>query len=449
MGSAIEQLKSLKHRGDLFDISEAELRPLHIAATQEAFEEKRGLISVLDKRAKDMGINTVRSLDDMVPLLFSHTNYKSYPATFLTQKRWKPLLQWLSMISTPSYDDVDIEDVDDIDVFLDRLWAKNYFVTTSSGTGGKPSLLPKSKYDMDFLKEFNWHYRYLDREIPPEKQFHFFHFGATKGTYTATYSAQFNIDRFARPDSTYVLIQEPMLNSTIMRMTEMRKRMADGVATPDEIVAFENQAAEQAARLNDRFEWMVDRLMELRHERVWISGMIAQSWDLMHRMKARGLKTAELGPGSIVTGGGGRKHLKLPEDFQAQLNAFFGMSGPRGYGMSEMSWTYPSCKARRYHVHPFASALILDEPGTKLQPREGIVEGRFAFMDPTTEYRWGGMISGDKIKVDFGPCPCGRKGATVLDPVHRYTDLTGDEDKIQCAGTIDAYIRGSFGDAEV
>ena len=95
-------------------------------------------------------------------------------------------------------------------------------------------------------------------------------------------------------------------------------------------------------------------------------------------------------------------------------------------------------------MHPFASALILDQPGQKLQPREGIVEGRFAFMDPTMEYRWGGMISGDKLTVDFGPCPCGRKGMTILNPVQRYADITGEDDKIQCAGSIDAYIRGNF-----
>ena len=142
------------------------------------------------------------------------------------------------------------------------------------------------------------------------------------------------------------------------------------------------------------------------------------------------------------------RSLKLPDDFQEQLDAFFGGSrAGRCYGMSEMSWLYPACKAKRYHVHPFAVALILDQPGVKLQPREGVVEGRFAFMDPTTEYRWGGMISGDKVKVDFGPCPCGRKGMTVLTPINRYTDLTGDADVIQCAGTIDAYIRGSFAEA--
>jgi hypothetical protein len=444
MGAAIEQLRDLRHREDVFDISEAELRPLHIAAANEALEEKRPLISVLDKRAKDTQIDAIRSLDDMVPLLFSHTNYKSYPASFLAQGRWKQLLQWLSMISTPTYGDVDIEGISDVDDFLDRLWEKRYYVTTSSGTGGKLSLVPKSRSDMDFAKEYNWHHRHLINKVLPENQFHFFHFGATKGTYTATYTATFNIEGYARPDSTYILIEEPLKNSAIMRMAEMRRRIAESEATPDEIAAFEAQGAEQARRLNDRFDWMVDRLLEVRHEKIWLSAMLAQQWDLMARMKAKGLKTAGFAPGSVLMGGGGRKHLQLPDDFQDQLGAFFGTNGPVGYGMSEMSWLYPACSAARYHVHPFASALILDQPGEALQPREGIVEGRFAFMDPTTEYRWGGMISGDKIKVDFGPCPCGRKGMTVLNPVQRYSDLNHGEDQIQCAGTIDAYIRGGF-----
>jgi uncharacterized coiled-coil protein SlyX len=445
MGSAIEQLKSLSETEDPFTISEAELRPLQIAAAQESFEEKRAQIPVLDKRAKDTGIDVIRSLDDMVPLLLSHTNYKSYPMSFLTQKRWKDILKWLSLVTTPSYDDVDIEGVEDIDDFLARLWAKQYFVVTSSGTGGKMSLVTKGKEDLEFHRLYQLKFRHLGHVTKPENQFHFFHFGPTKGTYTATYSANFNREAFARPDSTYILIEEGMKNSTVMRMAEMRKRIADSEATPGEIAQFEAEAAEQGKRMNERLDWMIDKLIELRHERVWISGMIAQQWEVMQRMKARGIQKAELGQGSLVTGGGGRKHLQLPDDFQEQLADFYGTKGPGAYGMSEMSWNYPACEAKRYHVHPFASALILDQPGVKLLPREGIVEGRFAFLDVTTQYRWGGMISGDKVKVDFGPCPCGRKGMTVLDPISRFADLIGDEDKIQCAGTIDAYIRGSFG----
>ncbi|AIT82083.1 hypothetical protein [Novosphingobium pentaromativorans] len=444
MGEAIERLKALREMPDVFDIPEEVLRPLHIAATQEALDAQRPHIPVLDKRARDMGIDRVRSLDDVVPLLFAHSNYKSYPASFLAQGRWKALLQWLAMVSTPDYSDVDVEGIADIDDLLQRLWAAGYCVTTSSGTGGKLSMVPKSTGDMNRLKDFILHFREMERPLPPERQFHFFCFGPVLGTYTATSINAFTIEGFARPDSTYVLIEEPMRNVAIMRMAEMRRRMADGTATPDEIAQMEAQAAAQSEQMKERFASMADKFLELRHERVWLSAMTAQLWDLMLLARERGIERAELGPGSVITGGGGRKHLNLPDDFQEQLNDFYGTRGPAGYGMSEMSWLYPACGAGRYHVHPFAAALILDERGERLLAREGVVEGRFAFMDPTTDYRWGGLISGDKVTADFGSCPCGRKGMTILDPIRRYADINADGDKIECAGTIDAYIRGGF-----
>jgi hypothetical protein len=55
--------------------------------------------------------------------------------------------------------------------------------------------------------------------------------------------------------------------------------------------------------------------------------------------------------------------------------------------------------------------------------------------------RWGGVISGDKISIDFSPCACGNKGPSIRDDIARYADLEGD-DKIGCAGTVDAYVRG-------
>jgi hypothetical protein len=72
---------------------------------------------------------------------------------------------------------------------------------------------------------------------------------------------------------------------------------------------------------------------------------------------------------------------------------------------------------------------------------EGEIEGRAAFFDLSLDGRWGGIITGDKISIDFGPCACGQKGPTVRDNIVRYADLEGD-DKIGCAGTIDAYVRG-------
>ena len=53
------------------------------------------------------------------------------------------------------------------------------------------------------------------------------------------------------------------------------------------------------------------------------------------------------------------------------------------------------------------------------------------------------MISGDRVTMDFRPCPCGRHGPTILDSITRFAP-PGEDDHIGCAGTIDAYIRGAM-----
>jgi hypothetical protein len=86
--------------------------------------------------------------------------------------------------------------------------------------------------------------------------------------------------------------------------------------------------------------------------------------------------------------------------------------------------------------------LILDKSGDSLlPPLRDEYEGRAAFFDLSIDGRWGGVISGDRISIDFRPCACGNKGPSIRDTIARYADLEGD-DKIGCAGTVDAYVRG-------
>ena len=72
---------------------------------------------------------------------------------------------------------------------------------------------------------------------------------------------------------------------------------------------------------------------------------------------------------------------------------------------------------------------------------QGEVQCRAGLFDLSMDGRWGGVISGDRIEVDFGPCACGAATPSIRDTIVRYADLEGD-DKIGCAGTIDAYVRG-------
>jgi len=150
-----------------------------------------------------------------------------------------------------------------------------------------------------------------------------------------------------------------------------------------------------------------------------------------------------------MNAGGGVKGIALPPDYKEQVGRFYGkVIHPGAYGMTEMAQVMPRCEAGRYHRAPGLIPLILDATGERLltaaDTRDGVVEGRFGFLDLLYEGRWGGLITGDKVTVDFSSrCPCGRSGPTLLDNISRFTQL-GEEDHIGCAGTIDGYIRGAL-----
>jgi hypothetical protein len=116
------------------------------------------------------------------------------------------------------------------------------------------------------------------------------------------------------------------------------------------------------------------------------------------------------------------------------------------YGMVEMTGTAPYIHtAEGYMLPPWIVPLVLDKAGEKLlNPRDGkgVVEGRFAFIDLLVEGRWGGIITGDKVKVDFSP---GRDDirTAVVQQIARYQDLEEGEDKLSCAGTMEEYVRGA------
>jgi hypothetical protein len=112
--------------------------------------------------------------------------------------------------------------------------------------------------------------------------------------------------------------------------------------------------------------------------------------------------------------------------------------------MQELNSGMPKCgNGGRYHVPPWIVPMILNKDGDAMLPHSGAgeIEGRAAFFDLALDGRWGGVITGDKISLDYGSCSCGNAGPSIRDNIVRYADLEGD-DKIGCAGTVDAYVRG-------
>jgi hypothetical protein len=150
----------------------------------------------------------------------------------------------------------------------------------------------------------------------------------------------------------------------------------------------------------------------------------------------------------VIQSGGGLKGARLPPDYREQLFEFFGnVRTQQGYGMSEMSTGFQMDEDGFYHQVPWIIPFVLDRDGAKaVGPREGVVEGRFAYLDLSNEARWNGLITGDRVTMDFRETrpESRRPGLVVYPEISRYADV-GEDDKIGCAGTIDAYIGGEIG----
>lgn len=141
MPGAREQIRSLVLSGDTFDQPADEIKELQLEAARETFTAHRERVPLLRTRAAETGVEEVTGLDDLVPLLFSHTSYKSYPVSLITIGRWDRLLRWYTTVSAVEPGDVDMDGVRDIDEWTDRITAASTTARTSPAAppGRSPS----------------------------------------------------------------------------------------------------------------------------------------------------------------------------------------------------------------------------------------------------------------------------------------------------------------------
>lgn len=152
MTSARQQLLDMVVEPDAYNRPPRELRPLQLQAAREVFAERREQIAVLRRRADETGVREIRRFDDIVPLLFSHTVYKSYPANFVEQGRWDRMLTWLKTLSAQDPTTVDVTGVTGVDDWIERLEQAGHLVLATSGSSGKCSFLNATRNDFELKR---------------------------------------------------------------------------------------------------------------------------------------------------------------------------------------------------------------------------------------------------------------------------------------------------------
>jgi hypothetical protein len=447
MGAEVERLTGLVGAQDRYSIPFADLRGAQVAAMNERFQERKDRIKLVGHRASEAGISEVRRHEDMVSLLLPHTAYKSYPENWLAGKRWDRLSKWLDTVSTHRVPLDKASDAVDVDGWVQKLADNGFFVSCSSGTTGKSAMLVASRKDMDWCKQeavatFSW-----GSGIKPAQDRLMFGMAAvahvprnlaTGEAYVAALQDP-NHERFAYP-------VPPMTVGGLTQMVVLRKAIADGTAKPGDLAEFERISAVRQKAVDDAVGITAHAVVAARHSKLHVTGLWAGLYNVAKAVRELGYSAKDFHPENSIYVGGGLKRAKLPDDYREFVYETFNIRPEhnyQNYSMQELHSGMPRCQqGGRYHVPPWLVPLILDKAGDNLLPMiDGEYEGRAAFFDLSLDGRWGGVISGDKISINFSPCACGSKGPSIRDDIARYADLEGD-DKIGCAGTVDAYVRG-------
>jgi len=446
MTSATERLAQLVGAKDCFDISPAELLPVQLEAATERLQSQADAIPLLANRAESAGLKEVRRPDDLVPLLFAHTTYKTYAEGWLTERRWDRMGNWLATVSTRPVDGLDTAGVQTLDDWIKQLETVGHYLSCSSGTTGKPAMLSCTEGDIELSARINIEALLWATGLNRGEDRKFLGLGPQFAAPREDAIRQAMVDAFSPRHPPYQFGDgEPITVGSMVDIITLRRKLTDGTARPNEVAEFERIAGQRAADMDASAKKAIDAVIDARSLPLLATGMFATLYQIAEGIRANGYGGDDFNPSNAMMVAGGLKGTALPPNYREYILETFNVAEDRlyhMYSMREINATFPLCHAGRYHISPWVIMLPLDTGGEQLLDADGgEIESRAAFFDTSIAGRWGGVISGDKVRVSFAKCRCGHQGPTVGRDITRYADLPGG-DKINCAGSIDAYVRG-------
>src|ERR1700722_19940424 len=120
---------------NMHSVDRERLTELQQAGLARRFEEMFERVPMVAKLAGRQGITKVVKFEDVVPLLFEHTMYKSYPMALLERRQFVRLTDWLGKLTSVDLSAVDASGCDSIDSWLGLLADKTSLdVYYTSGT---------------------------------------------------------------------------------------------------------------------------------------------------------------------------------------------------------------------------------------------------------------------------------------------------------------------------
>jgi hypothetical protein len=437
----------------MHSIPRAKLEALQLAALQYRFDRLYLSIPMLKKLADKLKFKSVSKLDDVVPLLFEHTMYKSYPPSLLENGRFDQLTRWLDKLTAHDLSGLDTSECQGITDWVQLLDEKTPLkISHTSGTSGVMSFNPQSKDEAHFFGKtwaVNLFQEFGDPAPTPENYVPKVHVVSPGHRSGANGYARVNdglVESVAGSEERFHALYSGKMDSDVLFLAA-RIRAAkingdlDSLKISPALLARQKDSEAKQANMPAEMDRFFQKIVkELAGERV----LIVAPWKIVYDLALDGLKRGlknVFSPDSVIVSAGGTKGLVRPDSWQEPILEFCGIQRMKSlYGMSEICFSNMMCSRGHYHLAPWAIAYLLDPDTSKVLPRTGVVTGRAAFFDLSASSHWGGFISGDEITVHWDcDCPCGASTAYIEDNITRYSEKRGGDDKISCAATPEAH----------
>ena len=79
---------------EMFSLDRGDVEAMQLEVLQRRFGDLRDRIPMLKSLLNKAQVDSIETLDEIVPLLFDHTVYKSYPPSLLAKGRFDALTRW-------------------------------------------------------------------------------------------------------------------------------------------------------------------------------------------------------------------------------------------------------------------------------------------------------------------------------------------------------------------
>ncbi|OLS21850.1 MAG: hypothetical protein HeimC3_33720 [Candidatus Heimdallarchaeota archaeon LC_3] len=439
---------------DAMMIPYSEYYPLQLATLKKRFNNLMPKIKVLNRAAVDKGISEINSEKDIVPLLFAHSTYKIYSETYISDNKWDKMNNWLSSLSTYDFTQVDVTGVKSIDGWLDCLDEAGFFVTHSSGTGGKPSFLPKAPEEFELFDKIIYHLGIAGYEIKKEEM------GTIpvlmllfKEGRTAMIRGLNKFATILAPEGQIHYAMPGIMSADRQRSQALtRKQLREG-----SISGLKKMKAKAMTGIGNKVlgKWMKnfieDAVEKYRDQRIFFFGPEPLAAKLALTYLPKGYNNL-FAPDSIISIGGGLKGAQLPPNHKEAICKFFGVRPENlldGYGMTEKN-PMPVNHKGKWILSPWEIPILLDEDTGEFIEMDPTSDkkytGQYAFFDTTALSYWGGIITGDRVTIDWSNWEGKEYAGPTISVEGRITDLEGiDADKLSCSATFEDYFEEEGG----